>query len=172
MEEKQRAANRKKSDEIKEQAILLYATSGNITETARTLNIAKSTVFRWINEPERSELVEQMRTEKRVEFADRASGIIEQGLNLLERRIGTALEHENELEQLLCEVAQSSNLEIPEATKRALISKIKSLEVQKLGDITTAVGTMYDKRALARGEITSNNGITIELAGEIKNWAK
>lgn len=155
--------NRKKPDEIKEQALLLYATNGNINETARTLNIAKSTVFRWINEPERSELVEQVRTEKRMEFADRASEIIESGLQLLERRLGTALDHENELDSLIHAIYDTDNKEINQDEKNRLVAKIRTLQVQKLGDITTAVGTMFDKRALARGEATANSTFEVNI---------
>lgn len=164
--------NAKYTDEMKEKAILLYATNGNITETARTLGIAKSTVHKWINAPEMCEQVEQMRTEKRIEFADKASELIDKGLLLLERRLDTAIKREEELEILINEISLASNDEMPQQTKTALISKIKSLELQKLGEITTAVGTLFDKRALARGESTTSTEIKITLGGELQEWAK
>lgn len=157
------AKNRKKSDAIKEQALLLYATTGNLTRTAETLGIAKSTLFGWVNAPEHCEQVARVRIEKRMEFADKASELIDKGLLLLQRRLDTANQLESELEALLASIAATPNTEIPQQTKTALIAKIKTLEVQRLGDITTAVGTLFDKRALARGETTANAAFEVNI---------
>lgn len=159
--------NKKHSDDIKEKALFLYATNGNITRTAEEIGVSKSTVHRWINEPENCEEVERVRTEKRMEFADRASEIIESSLQLLERRIDTALEHENELDALIGEIFATPNEEISQDQKNRLVRKINALQVQRLGEITTVIGTMYDKRALARGESTQNIGGTLTIENYI-----
>jgi hypothetical protein len=36
------------------------------------------------------------------------------------------------------------------------VNKIKNMQLHNLKDITTAIGTLYDKRALSRGEMTQN----------------
>ena len=41
-----------------------------------------------------------------------------------------------------------------------------------LSNITTAIGTLYDKRALAKGEATSNDSITITMSDELKDLSK
>ena len=41
-----------------------------------------------------------------------------------------------------------------------------------INNLTTAIGTLYDKRALAKGESTSNNSITINMSEEIKELSK
>ena len=84
---------------------------------------------------------------------DKASAI-DKGLKLLDRRINTALEHEDELDELIDEIFTTDKEEISQDEKKALVNKIRSLQVQKLGEITTAIGTLYDKRALAKGETT------------------
>lgn len=38
--------------------------------------------------------------------------------------------------------------------------------------LATIIGTMYDKRALAKGESTNNNIITINMSEEIKELSK
>lgn len=156
------ARGKKYSDEIKEQAFLLYATCGSYAETARQLGLAKSTVKGWIDKKE-PDALEQARTEKKMEFIDKASEIIDKGLLLLKRRINTALEYEDELDELIDEIFASDREEISPDEKKALINKIRSLQVQKLGEITTAIGTLYDKRALAKGENTQNEGINVNI---------
>lgn len=41
-----------------------------------------------------------------------------------------------------------------------------------INNLTTAIGTLYDKRALAKGESTSNDAITIKMSDEIKELSK
>lgn len=41
-----------------------------------------------------------------------------------------------------------------------------------LSNITTAIGTLYDKRALAKGEATTNESITIQMSEELKELSK
>ena len=156
------ARGKKYSDEIKEQAFLLYATCGSYAETARQLGLAKSTVKGWVDKKE-PDALEQARTEKKMEFVDKASEIIDKGLRLLDRRINTALEHEDELDKLIDEIFTSDKEEISQEEKKMLASKIRAMQLQKMGDITTAIGTLYDKRALAKGETTQNESINVNI---------
>ena len=41
-----------------------------------------------------------------------------------------------------------------------------------INNITTAIGTLYDKRALARGESTSNDSIVVTMADNVKELSK
>lgn len=40
-----------------------------------------------------------------------------------------------------------------------------------LGQISTFLGTLYDKRALMLGESTANTTTTVKLEGELSEWA-
>lgn len=40
-----------------------------------------------------------------------------------------------------------------------------------LGQISTYLGTLYDKRALMNNESTSNTQMTVKLEGELDQWA-
>lgn len=40
-----------------------------------------------------------------------------------------------------------------------------------LGQISTYLGTLYDKRALMLGESTANTQTTVKLVGELDEWA-
>lgn len=41
-----------------------------------------------------------------------------------------------------------------------------------VNNLTTAIGTLFDKRALAKGEATSNTSIAIKMSDEIKELSK
>jgi hypothetical protein len=155
----------KHSDEIKQQAIVIFATTQNLSETARALNLPKATVKTWIDKKEVKAQIEQIQTEKRQDFAEKATAIIDKGLELLDRRLSTALDKQQELEKMFDVVANDEDL--TDKQKQSLISTIRTLELQKLGEITTAVGTLFDKRALARGESTSNTNLALSDADKL-----
>ena len=41
-----------------------------------------------------------------------------------------------------------------------------------INNLTTAIGTLFDKRALAKGESTTNSSISIKMSDEIKELSK
>lgn len=41
-----------------------------------------------------------------------------------------------------------------------------------INQLTTAIGTLYDKRALAKGESTSNTAVTFTLPDEVSEYAE
>ena len=41
-----------------------------------------------------------------------------------------------------------------------------------VNNLTTVIGTLYDKRALAKGESTNNDSITIKMSDELKDLSK
>ena len=54
-------------------------------------------------------------------------------------------------------------------------SMIKEARIGKrdipLGQISTYLGTLYDKRALMNNESTANTQLTVKLEGELDEWA-
>ena len=153
--------NRKKPEKLRERAIQLYGVTGSITKVAKQLGVSKSTVHRWLHDDDAAPIVEQVRTEKKREFAQEAGEVLRKSLRLLDRRITTALEHERELEALLQAVQEDGELRALE--KEALIRKLRALEVQRLGELATAMGVLYDKRALAQGEATENGQFEVKI---------
>ena len=130
----------KSSPELITQIMTSWCINKNNSRTARELGIPESTVRKIVKEnkdkPEYVELCDQ----KREEFSDKASVIIDM---LLER--------------ITNEVANGEK-EIP------------------LHHLTTAIGTLYDKRALSRGEMTQNVGfatnLSIDKLAEISGYKK
>lgn len=163
---------REYTDLDREKAIQLYGLNGSISKVSRELNIPWSTVKEWISRPENCETVVKLREESKIQFAEKASDIIDKGLLLIEKRINTALDHEIALDNLIHEIFTTDKEEISQDEKKALVSKIRSLQLQKLGEISNTLGTLFDKRALARGEATANETVRIELSAEVSEYAK
>ena len=47
--------------------------------------------------------------------------------------------------------------------KESFCRKLQTLEVQRLGELATAMGVLYDKRALAQGEATENGQFEVKI---------
>lgn len=161
------AKGQKYTDDIKERALAEYATCGNVKETARKLKIPYSTVRGWLDRKEPDEL-DKVRDEKKREFIEGAWDVVINGTKLENRRIKTALSKEAEFEKIIEEITNMSPKEVPENIKAIIIPKLRMLQVQDLKSIAIAVGTMYDKRALAEGEVTERSESGVVILPEIK----
>lgn len=158
--------------ETREQAIQMYMINNSYNATAKELGVALSTVKRWVLMDVPTEQIAEIRNQNRAEFAERAGEIITKALDLVDRRISTALDNEVELNSLIADVYSGDASDDTAAGKKKLADKIKDLQLQRLGDITTALGTLYDKRALAVGEATSNEAVKVEFFGLAKDLAE
>jgi DNA-binding transcriptional MerR regulator len=152
------------NDEDKEKALALLATNNDIKGISKQLDIPERTLRDWKSvemvKEEESDIA-KYRMEKRKEFVDNSWRIIEKSVELGEKRINRALEHESELDELIELINGMSADEMPQQTKMALIAKIKTLQIQSIKDLSTFIGTLYDKAALAAGDSTANNNVTI-----------
>ena len=113
-----------------------YFITGNTNDTARALNMPQSTVCNIVNKNKDKEEFVKLGNEKREEFTQKATEIIDIAL----KRLKTTIE--------------DKEIDIP------------------VNQLTTAIGTLYDKRALARGESTENTAIVVKFNDEMKEWAK
>ena len=170
------ARGKKTSPEMIYKVMTSYAITNNYNETARNLGMAVATVKNIVDDNKNTEEFERLRIEKKDEFAEKASEIIDKGLLLLNRRLNRAIEEEETLDDLIEEIEIMDNSEMSYQQKVATINKIKSMQVHNLKEITTAIGTLYDKRALSKGEMTQNLGFAtnfdldklVDIAGYVK----
>lgn len=140
------------------QVMALWFTNYNMRETARLLDLPLSTVKGIVDENKNAETFAELRTQKQKEFSDKATEVIEKGLLLLNRRLERAIEEEETLDELIDDIEDIDDKEMSYQTKQATINKIRSMQLHNLKDLTTAIGTLYDKRALSQGELTQNVG--------------
>lgn len=151
-----------------------YFTTNNLREVSRQLDIPLTTVKLTVDKNKNKPEFEQLRTQKKQEFSDKASEIIDKQLELLKRRVDTALENQEELEEMIYEVWNADKEVIREQQKKSIVSKLSKLQLNSLSEITTSMGTLYDKMRLDKGESTENTNqtITIGFSDEIQELSK
>ena len=130
---------KKTQPELVYQVMTSWALTNSYSETARLVGASVSTVRNIVKKNKDCKEFVKLGEQKKNEFAQRATVIIDGILELLEQQIKAGLEGEANF---------------------------------KLNELTTALGTLYDKRALAKGESTENSVVRIALAEELKEYAE
>lgn len=136
---------KKYSPETVEKALALLATTNNICDVAKKLNLPESTVRDWAKQ--NKDEFETLRTKKKKEFVENAWRIIEKANKLLEKKLDVALKNQGELDELLAKMRG-------EIDYKKLAEKVKAIKIDNLSNLTTAIGTLYDKQALCNREET------------------
>lgn len=138
----------------------------NLTETSNELKIPITTVSTiYKRNKDKKEFVSLRKKQER-NFVEKADSIINKATDLLERRLNVALENQNELEELIDTIYDATDEEgnkLKYKEREDLIKKITRLQLNNLPELTTAIGTLYDKRALSLGDPTVNNNVTINI---------
>lgn len=142
-----------------------YALTNSYNATAKELGISDSTVKKIIMENQ--EEFGKVQEQKKEEFSNKASKIIDKALELLNRRYDKALNNEDKLEELIDIVMYEDDPDSDERLsykqKLEIAKKLSRIELNSLSEITTSMGTLYDKMRLANGESTVNNDVNINI---------
>lgn len=115
---------------LKEMILMEYATNNNMNETARIFGVGVATVKRIIDEDRQK--LEEYRKQKHKELIDEATEWKKQFLKRAEEAI-------------------------EKATKLAIDKITNDPENINLKELSTFIGTLYDKRALESGQATSRS---------------
>lgn len=138
--------------QIKEKALALYAINNNGEQTAKEFNIPPATVRSWVQQANKNKDFIAFRDERKKEFIQTAWDNIKMGNDLLKKRLNRALNQEEELMQLI-DIMQDEKLTTED--KQKIMTKIKEMRLDNINQISTVIGTLYDKQALASGDVTS-----------------
>lgn len=157
-------------DNVKEKVLAELASGNSVSDLARKYHIAKSTISGWKKElhnpgnEQKLNKFEQLRTKKKQEFIEDAWDNISMGNKLIQRRFKRALENEDKLDDLLKEIMSLSYTDLTTDQRKSLASKLSAIKVEDVSKITTAIGTLYDKQAVANNEPTAktDHNVTIE----------
>lgn len=154
---------KKHTKKERETAIRLYAFCGSSTEVEKETGINASTVRNWINnlKPSEKEIYEAAKKEASEKFGERADSIIQKGLTLIEKQFNRALEKEIEIDDIINELCDDTNLD--EMSKFKLIKGLTELKCINFKDVSTVIGTLYDKKALFEGKSTQNQSFEITV---------
>ena len=158
------ARNQKKYTDLdRESAVAEYMSGKSLTEVSKTRKVPIATLSRWINEKPPAE-VEKARNEKKAEFARMAWEPIANAMSLINRELLVALDRQKEIEDAIEVIGNTSDNEMKYKEREAAIRRLSKLERFDLRELTTAIGTLYDKQALASGDSTNNMDITMTEA--------
>ena len=148
----------KTDNQTKADIMASYSLTNSYNATAKELGISDSTVKKIIEENK-----EEFGKEKKELFQDKANRIIDKSLSLLERRIDLASNNEDELEEIIEMIWNQDKDELNENQKKSIIRKLSKMQLNSLSELTTALGTLYDKMRLAKGESTNNNTFEVSI---------
>lgn len=143
---------KKYSNIQREQILADYLTEGSITAIARRYSMSSNTIYEWLRKGEEDGTLQKLRDEKKREFINVAWSTIGKGAELINRRVARALENESELDKLIDEIMDNTDISAEE--KKAAVKKITAMKLEDITKISTAMGTLYDKAALANNEAT------------------
>lgn len=132
----------KLTDELKEQIRAMLATTNNWNEIAKTLGVSWSSV---------QKIAKAIVSDP--ESKDKFEKLRDDKKQELIDRLWDNIVEAQALGFKMIEEAKQGKRDIP------------------LGQISTYLGTLYDKRALMVGESTSNTQMTVKLEGELDTWA-
>lgn len=155
------------TEEDKQKAMALLAVK-SLSQVSKELIIPKTTLLYWQKEFDKNATeqneptIEQLRTNKKKEFADKAWKSINKIQTLLERRLERAVQSEDKIDELLLEILELDGKDLTKDQRKALYQKISSIKVESVKELAVVLGTLYDKQALANNESTQNISGTIE----------
>lgn len=157
------AKGKKTDNETIYKIMVSMFSTNNFNETSRQLKVPVKTVEKIYKENKDKEEFTKLYMQKKEEFTETATRIINKATDLMEKRIDLATEHENELEEIIDEIWMTDKKEMNETKKKTLVAKIAGMQLYSLKELAVTIGTMYDKRALAKGESTVNNKFEVDI---------
>jgi hypothetical protein len=148
------AQGKKYNDDIKEQALALLSVNNNLAEVSRKTGIPETTLRTWLSKSEKSEKnIVELRAKNKEKFVNKSWEIINKAQKLIDKRMNRAIEFENEIDALIDRIAIDDSL--TDAEIKSIITKIKKLKLESATELSTVIGTLYDKQALANKEATA-----------------
>ena len=169
-------------DKTKEIALALLATNMSVPRVAERLNLKVSTVKGWklkalaiekaIEEgkiTDDGELkLNETRLKNKQNFVNNAWNLINESMEVAHKRVTRSNKLEENID-LVAKAMKANANRIQEETGITwfalldIIKELQSMKAVKVGELSTLIGTMYDKQALANGEATQNvRDITVE----------
>lgn len=138
----------------REQVKALLYLNPDISERdiAKTVEIGNGTAHKYKKELMQTDEFEQVRAAKKQEFINEAWNVVQKALKLADKRFSKALDDEAAIEKIINTIKHD---DLTQAQKKSLVSRLNGLQMTNIRDISVALGTIYDKQALASGEPTT-----------------
>lgn len=181
-------AQGKKTDEQTLEVARAYLAAGEtVASVSRRLKVPESTVRGWRKRFEREEGVQdapknaaegvggkellqhyasdnfaELRAQKKREMIERAWRIIEKAQAKVERDLDRAIEKEKFIDHAIVLLGTVGD-QMSAGELKATYKTLRELKIDDIGKLSTVMGTMYDKQALAIGEETEILGGSVAV---------
>jgi hypothetical protein len=161
------AQGSKYTDEQKEQALAMLTTM-SFKAVSKSLKIPERTLRDWKDTEEKiNPEFAELRNEKKKQFVESSWRIIEKANKLIEKKIDIALSAEEDIDMIMKKAKSNESLDKDDIV--ALTKNINKLNIENIGQVSTVIGTLYDKQALINKEATTRLGADKELEEVLKN---
>ena len=101
----------------------------------------------------------ELRKRRKAEFVDRAWKMLERSQILLERRINRAYEQEDKIDAIIRLIGERGGADkLTQTDRNELYKVLGEIKLESTRSLSTLLGTLYDKQALAAKEPTVNVG--------------
>lgn len=159
-----------KTPKPKEYDIMVsYAITNSYNATAKQFNVSDTTVKDII---ERNyDDFKKIQEEKKEDFLSRSNRIIDKMTNLLDRRVTRALDKEDEIDKTIDfiwdidENAEDKDEKMTYKEKVALVKQLGRISLNSMNEITTSMGTVFDKTRILQGGTENNEtpSVTVNI---------
>ncbi len=184
------AQGKKTDEQTLEVARAYLATGETVASVARRLSVPESTVRGWRKKFEREdsqaqsvtpekntaeggggkELLQhyasdnfaELRAQKKREMIERAWRIIEKAQAKVERDLDRAIEKEKFIDNAIVLLGTVGD-QMSASELKATFKTLREMKIDDIGKLSTVMGTMYDKQALAMGDETEILGGTVAV---------
>ena len=160
--------NLKHSEELKEQILAEIATGVPMTQLSEKYDIPVSTIGTWKGDAKKKDDgFENLRNKKKTEFVENAWELINDSMAVAKKRIKRSKDFEDNIDIVASAIKKHSG-EISKETGLGwfdllnLIKELQTLKNPKLGELSTLIGTMFDKQAVAEGKPTEIVKVKLE----------
>lgn len=130
-------------------------------EVARALHdeypmLTEQVVYYWRRKlrDQSPEVLSEARQARKEEFALKAWDTIMTAHAVMDKRLKRALDHEEQLDKIVEEVEDLDDNDLSQDERRELKRKMATIRVDDIAKLSTALGTLYDKQALASKDAT------------------
>lgn len=166
----------------KEMALALLATNKTAPRVAEMLNLKVGTVKNWELQARAKEKaiaegkikddgelkLNETRLKNKQNFINNAWNLINESMEVAHKRVTRSNKLEENID-LVANAMKANAKKIEDTTGIGwfalldIIKELQAMKAVKVGELSTLIGTMYDKQALANGEATQNvRDITVE----------
>ena len=148
------ARGSKYTDEQREQALAMLIEK-SVKEVSKILNIPERTLKDWQDKPEKiNPNFVELRNEKKKEFVEIAWSNISKANTLLGKKLDKAILLEDKIENIINKILKS-NKEMSATEINDFRRALSSMRIENVSQLSTLIGTLYDKQALSDNKPTS-----------------